>query len=162
MASYLENAFTNIVALSGKNKVIYKSSLRASVHLYGYEEGEEIARRDLEHFAQLAMVYRTLLREVPELTQLVSRNNVTLRFVKNYNFSDDAVVYTVVLGNSLGFLVENTQQGQISDSYGVLYFDGQKDRAHDGENWQEFHESVGMLLRNLRDNFYDEKVTLYT
>lgn len=161
MASYFENTLTNIVALSGKNRVTYKDELRASTHIYGYEKGEEIPRRDLEHFAQLAMVYRTMLREVPELTRLVSRNNVTLRFVRNFNLKDDAIVYTVILGNSLGFLVENSDQGQVHGSYGVLYFDGQKDQAKDGESWQEFHESVGKLLVNLRDNFYDEKVTLY-
>ncbi len=153
MASYLENTLENVVALSGKNKVTYKKELRVSYHLYGYELGQDIPRRDLEHFAQLAMVYRTQLSAVPELKKLVKRNKVTLRFVKNYDPLEDAMGFAIVLGNSLGFL--------RSGAYGVLYFDGQSDRAYNNESWSEFNESVKELLLNLRDNFYDEQVTLY-
>lgn len=153
MASYLENTLENIVALSGKDKVSYKKELRVSYHLYGYELGQEIPRRDLEHFAQLAMVYCTQLSAVPELKQLVKRNKITLRFVKNYDPLEDAAVFAIVLGSSLGYLRTGT--------YGVLYFDGQSDRTYNNESWSEFNDSVKELLLNLRDNFYDEQVTLY-
>ncbi len=159
--SYLENILTNVVALSGKRKVVYKNELALSARLFGYSNGEEIPRRDLERFAQLAMVYHTELRAVPELERVVKRDSVTLRFTKDYDPGDKASIYEVILGNSLGFLVYHPDEKGIQTKYGVLYFDGHEDKTADNENWQEFHKSVKKLLINLNDNFYDSQVTLF-
>ncbi|GBG94461.1 hypothetical protein LFYK43_09200 [Ligilactobacillus salitolerans] len=161
VVSYLEQVLTNIVALSGKRKVVYHDDLAISTRLYGYPDGTEISRRDLERFAQLAMAYQTELEEVPDLKSLIKRDNVTLRFEKNFDPEDQTLLYQVILGNSVGFLTYRPEAKQQNVQYGVLYFDGHSDQARDEENWQEFHASVLELLENLQDNFYDPQVTFY-
>ena len=153
MASYLENTLENVVALSGKNKVTYKKSY-VSVIICMVMNSAKISHVEIWNILR-SWRWSTAqsTSAVPELKKLVKRNKVTLRFVKNYDPLEDAVVFAIVLGNSLGFL--------RSGAYGVLYFDGQSDRAYNNESWSEFNESVKELLLNLRDNFYDEQVTLY-